>query len=61
MNRQAIEQTKFTSKHPLVKHVIGSFKRDLKERIESVEPKSVLDAGCGEGIISQYYIESIQF
>lgn len=61
MNRQAIEQTKFTSKHPLVKHVIGSFKRDLKEIIESVEPKSVLDAGCGEGIISQYILSQFNF
>lgn len=61
MNGQVIEQTKFTSKHPLVKLVIKSFKRDLKEMIESAKPNSVLDAGCGEGIISEYILSQFNF
>lgn len=51
-----IEQTKFTSKHPLVKLAIKSYKRDLKEMIESVKPNSLLDVGCGEGIISSFIL-----
>lgn len=61
MNGQTIEQTKFTSKNPLVKHVIKSFKCDIEKMIGYSEPKTVLDAGCGEGIISQYILSQFNF
>lgn len=51
-----IEQTKFASKHPLVKLAIKSYKRDLRDMIESVKPYCVLDVGCGEGIISSFIL-----
>lgn len=49
------------SEHPLVRLMIKLFKRDLKQMIESVKPNSVLDAGCGEGIIASFILSQFNF
>ena len=53
MDLTNIEQQKYISNHPLIKSVINLFKSDLYSYFRLVNPSLVLDAGCGEGIISQ--------
>jgi ubiquinone/menaquinone biosynthesis C-methylase UbiE len=48
------EQTKFSSKHPLVRLVLETYKRDLLRFIEKAGPHTILDVGCGEGTISSF-------
>jgi len=43
---------KYTNKNPLMKRVIGGFLSDVESMVNSVDVKTVLDAGCGEGFVS---------
>ena len=40
---------KHTSKHPLQKFLINNFYSSLTALAKSLSPKTILDAGCGEG------------
>ena len=44
---------KYGSRNPLVRAVMASFERALEELFEAAAPASVLDVGCGEGVITQ--------
>ena len=43
---------KYGSTNPLVRRLMARFERDLGELFERVDPGSVLDVGCGEGILT---------
>jgi ubiquinone/menaquinone biosynthesis C-methylase UbiE len=43
---------KYGSTNPLVRRLMGSFERALDELFARAAPHSVLDVGCGEGVLS---------
>jgi 2-polyprenyl-3-methyl-5-hydroxy-6-metoxy-1,4-benzoquinol methylase len=43
---------KYGSRNPVVRRLMGAFERDLAELFASAAPRSVLDVGCGEGILT---------
>jgi ubiquinone/menaquinone biosynthesis C-methylase UbiE len=42
---------KYGSQNPLVRRLMGGFERTLDELMASAEPRSLLDVGCGEGVL----------
>jgi 2-polyprenyl-3-methyl-5-hydroxy-6-metoxy-1,4-benzoquinol methylase len=42
---------KYGSSNPLVRRLMAGFERDLDELLELAAPSSVLDVGCGEGVL----------
>jgi 2-polyprenyl-3-methyl-5-hydroxy-6-metoxy-1,4-benzoquinol methylase len=42
---------KYGSQNPLVRRLMGGFERTLDELMSSAEPRSLLDVGCGEGVL----------
>ena len=45
---------KYGSANPLVRHMMGGFQRALDELVERADPSSLLDVGCGEGVLVQH-------
>jgi 2-polyprenyl-3-methyl-5-hydroxy-6-metoxy-1,4-benzoquinol methylase len=44
---------KYGSQNPLVRRLMGGFERTLEELVDRAEPASLLDVGCGEGVLVQ--------
>jgi 2-polyprenyl-3-methyl-5-hydroxy-6-metoxy-1,4-benzoquinol methylase len=44
---------KYGSSNPVVRRLMGAFERTLDELFELAAPASVLDVGCGEGVLVQ--------
>jgi 2-polyprenyl-3-methyl-5-hydroxy-6-metoxy-1,4-benzoquinol methylase len=44
---------KYGSSNPVVKRLMSGFERALDELFERAAPASVLDVGCGEGVLAQ--------
>jgi 2-polyprenyl-3-methyl-5-hydroxy-6-metoxy-1,4-benzoquinol methylase len=42
---------KYGSTNPLVRRLMGRFERDLDELLALADPRSLLDVGCGEGVL----------
>lgn len=42
---------KYGSSNPVVRRLMARFERDLDELFEAAAPTSVLDVGCGEGVL----------
>jgi 2-polyprenyl-3-methyl-5-hydroxy-6-metoxy-1,4-benzoquinol methylase len=42
---------KYGSSNPLVKRMMAGFERTLDELLASADPASLLDVGCGEGVL----------
>jgi 2-polyprenyl-3-methyl-5-hydroxy-6-metoxy-1,4-benzoquinol methylase len=42
---------KYGSTNPLVRRLMAGFERTLEELMQSAQPGSVLDVGCGEGVL----------
>jgi 2-polyprenyl-3-methyl-5-hydroxy-6-metoxy-1,4-benzoquinol methylase len=42
---------KYGSSNPLVRRLMAGFERDVDELLELAAPSSVLDFGCGEGVL----------
>ena len=42
---------KYGSTNPVVRRLMGRFERDLDELFERAAPQSLLDVGCGEGVL----------
>jgi len=42
---------KYGSANPLVKRMMASFERTLDELLDAAAPKTLLDVGCGEGVL----------
>jgi 2-polyprenyl-3-methyl-5-hydroxy-6-metoxy-1,4-benzoquinol methylase len=43
---------KYGSTNPVVRHLMASFQRALDDLFALAQPRSVLDAGCGEGVLT---------
>ena len=44
---------KYGSGNPVVRRLMGGFERDLDDLFGQAAPKSVLDVGCGEGVLTE--------
>ena len=44
---------KYTSANPLVRRLMAGFERDLEALLSRAAPDSVLDLGCGEGVLTE--------
>jgi 2-polyprenyl-3-methyl-5-hydroxy-6-metoxy-1,4-benzoquinol methylase len=42
---------KYGSTNPVVRRLMAGFERDLDELFEQAQPTSLLDVGCGEGVL----------
>ena len=50
---------KYGSTNPVVRRLMARFQRDLDELFELASPRSLLDVGCGEGMLVQRWAQRI--
>jgi 2-polyprenyl-3-methyl-5-hydroxy-6-metoxy-1,4-benzoquinol methylase len=50
---------KYGSTNPVVRRLMGGFERALQELFEHAEPRSLLDVGCGEGVLVQRWAQHL--
>jgi 2-polyprenyl-3-methyl-5-hydroxy-6-metoxy-1,4-benzoquinol methylase len=50
---------KYGSQNPVVRRLMGGFERDLDELFGAADPRSVLDVGCGEGVLTQRWAQRL--
>jgi 2-polyprenyl-3-methyl-5-hydroxy-6-metoxy-1,4-benzoquinol methylase len=48
---------KYGSTNPVVRRLMGAFERALDELMEHADPGSLLDVGCGEGVLVHRWAE----
>lgn len=46
---------KYGSTHPVVRRLMAGFERTLDELFTQAAPQSVLDVGCGEGVLTEQW------
>jgi SAM-dependent methyltransferase len=51
---------KYGSKNPVVKRLMGGFERSLAELFRTAGPRSLLDVGCGEGVLTQQWAQRLK-
>src|SRR3982074_3969307 len=50
---------KYGSANPVVRRLMAGFERDLHALFIRADPNSVLDVGCGEGILTARWAEQL--
>ena len=50
---------KYGSTNPVVRRLMAGFERDLDELFELAAPSSLLDVGCGEGVLVQRWAQRL--
>ena len=50
---------KYGSTNPVVRRLMAGFERDLQELFEFAGPKTLLDVGCGEGVLVQQWAQQL--
>ncbi len=50
---------KYGSTNPVVRRLMASFERTLGELFEQANPQSLLDVGCGEGVLIHQWAQAI--
>jgi len=50
---------KYGSTNPVVRRLMAGFERSLDELLTQADPRSVLDVGCGEGVLTQQWAERL--
>jgi 2-polyprenyl-3-methyl-5-hydroxy-6-metoxy-1,4-benzoquinol methylase len=50
---------KYGSRNPVVRRLMAGFEQALAELFERAQPESVLDVGCGEGVVTQRWAEAL--
>jgi 2-polyprenyl-3-methyl-5-hydroxy-6-metoxy-1,4-benzoquinol methylase len=51
---------KYGSTNPVVKRLMAGFERTLDELFIKAAPKTVLDVGCGEGVLTQQWARRVE-
>jgi 2-polyprenyl-3-methyl-5-hydroxy-6-metoxy-1,4-benzoquinol methylase len=51
---------KYGSQNPVVRRLMSGFERALDELFAIAEPRSVLDVGCGEGILTARWAQHLE-
>ena len=50
---------KYGSNNPVVKRLMAGFERTLAELFRQAGPRSLLDVGCGEGVLTQQWAQRL--
>jgi 2-polyprenyl-3-methyl-5-hydroxy-6-metoxy-1,4-benzoquinol methylase len=50
---------KYGSRNPVVRRLMAGFERSLDELLSEAHPASVLDVGCGEGVLTLRWAEAL--
>ena len=50
---------KYGSTNPVVRRLMASFERTLDELFEQADPASLLDVGCGEGVLTHKWAQRL--
>jgi 2-polyprenyl-3-methyl-5-hydroxy-6-metoxy-1,4-benzoquinol methylase len=50
---------KYGSTNPVVRRLMGAFERTLDELFALADPQSLLDVGCGEGVLTHQWAERL--
>jgi len=50
---------KYGSTNPVVRRLMAGFERTLDELLERAAPGSILDVGCGEGVLTRRFAERL--
>jgi 2-polyprenyl-3-methyl-5-hydroxy-6-metoxy-1,4-benzoquinol methylase len=51
---------KYGSNNPVVKRLMAGFERSLAELFRTAGPRSLLDVGCGEGVLTQQWAQRLK-
>ena len=63
MSRAAAEQAvptgntydKYGSTNPVVRKLMAGFERDMFDLLQRAQPRTILDVGCGEGVLTEQW------
>lgn len=44
---------KYASRNPLTRRLLERFLRDVDAAVDEIRPESILDVGCGEGVVTE--------
>ena len=50
---------KYTTANPVARRLVGRFRTDLDDLLRLAAPTSVLDVGCGEGVVTQSWAQRL--
>ena len=50
---------KYNTTNPVMRRLMDGFERDLNELFAQAAPKSILDVGCGEGVLTSEWADRI--
>jgi SAM-dependent methyltransferase len=50
---------KYGSTNPVVRRLMAGFERSLDDLLTQADPRSLLDVGCGEGVLTQQWAERL--
>jgi SAM-dependent methyltransferase len=51
---------KYGSGNPVVKRLMARFERDMLDLLGRAQPRSILDVGCGEGVLTEMWADRLE-
>jgi 2-polyprenyl-3-methyl-5-hydroxy-6-metoxy-1,4-benzoquinol methylase len=50
---------KYGSTNPVVRRLMAGFEREMLELLERARPRTILDVGCGEGVLTEVFADRV--